>query len=48
MALQLEVTVSSTAPVDVDYNVSITAFGITNTSLTLAILTTPTYSHCIR
>ena len=41
MALQLEVTVSSTAPVGVDFSVSITAFGITNTSLTLAILAQP-------
>jgi uncharacterized membrane protein len=39
MSFQLEFTVPLTALVDVDYNVSVTAIGITNASLTFTILT---------
>jgi uncharacterized membrane protein len=39
MSLQLEITVPLTAHLDRDYNVSLTAIGITNSSLTFTILT---------
>ncbi|MEM2905335.1 MAG: NEW3 domain-containing protein [Candidatus Bathyarchaeia archaeon] len=38
LSLQLEVTVPSTAIVNADYNVSITAIGTTNSSLTFTVL----------
>jgi uncharacterized membrane protein len=49
MSLQLEITVPLTALADVDHNISLTAIGITNSSLTFTILTraqpeTPTTS----
>jgi uncharacterized membrane protein len=39
LALQLEITVPSTAPVDLDYNVSLTAIGTNNSSVTFTIRT---------
>ena len=39
ISLQLEVTVPLTAPVDVDYNISVTALGTTNSSLAFTVLT---------
>jgi len=39
MSLQLEITVPLTALADLDYNISLTAIGTTNSSLTFTILT---------